>query len=97
MARPNPNILLQDVDPDDMAYEVCEADCIYAVCYFGRPIQIRKRNLQFDYPGAKYVKTSFPNPGHAFNLAERLNLRFNTDRFTVAIMMIGRTIQEQTT
>ena len=94
MARPNPNILLQDVDPEDMAYEVCEADCIYTVCYSGQPIQIRKRNLQFAYPGAKYIKTSFPNSGHAFNLAERLNTRFATDRFTVAIMSISRFIKE---
>ena len=94
MARPNPNILLQDVDPNDMAYEVCEADCIYAVCYQGEPVQIRKRNLQFDYPGAKYAKTSFPNPGHAFNLAQRLNERFATDEFAVAIMSINRFIEE---
>jgi len=94
MARPNPNILLQDVDADELAYEVCEADCIYAVCYQGRPIQVRKRNLQFSYPGKKYIKTTFPNPGHAFNLAERLNLRFATDLFTVAIMSIGRFIEE---
>jgi len=97
MARPNPNILLQDVDHTDQAYEVCEADCIYAVCYQGQPIQVRKRNLQFSYPGKKYIKTTFPNPGHAFNLAERLNLRFATDLFTVAIMTIGRTIQEENT
>jgi len=94
MARPNPNILLQDVDPDDQAYEVCETDCIYAVCYQGRPVQIRKRNLQFAYPGAKYAKTSFPNSGHAFNLAERLNTRFATDEFSVAIMSISRFIEE---
>jgi hypothetical protein len=94
MARPNPNILLQDVDDTDQAYEVCAADSIYAVCYQGRPIQVRKRNLQFSYPGKKYIKTTFPNPGHAFNLAERLNLRFDTDLFTVAIMSIGRFIEE---
>ena len=46
------------------------------------------------YPGPKYKKTSFSNPGHAFNLAERLNKQFNTDEFCVVRMEGGPVVQE---
>ena len=96
MSRPKPTIILEEVDEDSRAYWVCEADAIYAVCYRGSPIKIKTQaNIYVNYPGPKYVKTSFPSAGHAFNLAERLNKRFNTDLFTVSIMTVGRTIREK--
>lgn len=95
MTRPKPNILLEDVDDNMKAYQVCDADAIYAVFYQNRPIKVRTyANVEIVYPGPKYLKTSFPEPGHAFNLAERLNKRFNTDAFTVVLLNSGRTISE---
>jgi hypothetical protein len=94
MSRPSANIILQAIDDNEIAYEVCEADALFAVCYLGRPIQVRKRNLEVPYPGPKYIKTCFPNSGHAFNLAEKLNLKFNSDRFSVAIVQVSRFIKE---
>jgi hypothetical protein len=35
------------------------------------------------HPGPKYKKTSFSNPGHAHNLAKKLNLQFDTEAFNV--------------
>ena len=97
MSRPKPTVILEDIDASGRAYWVCEADAIYAVCYRGDPIKIKTQaNVYVNYPGPKYVKTSFPSAGHAFNLADRLNARFNTDEFTVSIMTVGRTIQEKT-
>ena len=95
MSRPKPTVLVQDIADDMRAYQVCEADAIYAVCYKGRPIKIKTwANIEHNYPGPKYVKTSFPTAGHAFNLCERLNQRFDTTDFTVVIMTVGRTIRE---
>jgi hypothetical protein len=95
MSRPKPRVLLEHVDDNMRAYQVCEADAIYAVCYKGRPVKIKTQaNIEVDYPGPKYAKTSFPTPGHAFNLAERLNLRFDTTDFTVVMLNEGRTISE---
>ena len=96
MSRPKPTILLEDIDDNMRAYQVCVADAIYAVCYKGAPIKVKTHaNIEIDYPGPKYVKTSFPTSGHAFNLAERLNLRFDTTDFSVVIMQVGRTIKEK--
>jgi len=96
MSRPKPTIILEEVDEDSRAYWVCEADAIYAVCYQGRPILVKtKANIDVNYPGPKYVKTSFPSAGHAFNLADRLNEKFETNEFTVSIMTVGRTITEK--
>jgi hypothetical protein len=95
MSRPKPTILLQDIDTDYKAYEVCEADHIYAVCYLGRPFMLRMHpNIEVPLIGPKYIKCSFTNSGHAFNLAEKLNIRFDTEDFSVVIMQPGRTLKE---
>jgi len=95
MSRPKPRVLLEHVDDNMRSYQVCEADAIYAVCYKGRPIKIKTQaNIEIEYPGPKYAKTSFPTPGHAFNLAERLNLKFDTSDFTVVMLNAGRTVSE---
>jgi hypothetical protein len=95
MSKPKPRILLESVDDHMRSYQVCEADALFAVCYKGRPIKIKTQtNIEIDYPGPKYAKTAFPTSGHAFNLCERLNQRFNTTDFSVVIMTVGRTISE---
>jgi len=95
MSRHKPTILLQDIEEDYKAYEVCEADHIYAVCYKGRPFMLRMHpNIEVPLIGPKYIKSSFTNSGHAFNLADKLNIRFNTEDFNVLIMLPGRVIKE---
>jgi hypothetical protein len=96
MSRPKPTILLEHIREDLKATQVCEADAIYAVCYRGKPMALRTiGNIEVpDYPGPKYGKTAWPNAGHAFNLAERLNELFNTTDFTVHVMTVGRQIKE---
>lgn len=94
MSRPKPTILFEHVDKSYRAEEVLEASAIYAVCYDKNPINLRTRNVMIDYPGPKYKKSSFANPGHAFNLAERLNKLFDTDKFAVHKMAIGPIIKE---
>jgi len=49
-------------------------------------------NTLVNYPGPKYKKVSFSNSGHAFNLADRLNKKFNTDKFSVVKLVDGETI-----
>lgn len=85
MARPSARVLLENIDDLRTSIAVCEADTVYAVTYRGQPIQVRKHhNVDVDYPGPKYLKTTYVNSGHAFNLAERLNSLFNTTDFAVA-------------
>ena len=50
-------------------------------------------NTLVNYPGPKYKKVSFSNSGHAFNLADRLNKKFNTTAFTVVRLLEGETIK----
>lgn len=95
MSRPKPTILFEHVDKKYKAEEVLEADAIFAVCYDGIPINLRTRNVMIDYPGPKYKKCSFSNPGHAFNLAERLNKLFDTNKFQVHRMVIGPVMDEK--
>ena len=95
MARPKPTIILEHTNSKTYRSEqVLEADYIYAVYYDGRPINLRTLNSLVNYPGPKYKKCSFSNPGHAFNLAERLNKLFKTDKFAVWKLTGGEQVKE---
>ena len=95
MSRPKPVILLNYTDPKTYKSEqVLKADAIYAVYYNGEPINLRSLNSLVDYPGPKYKKNSFSSGGHAFNLSEKLNKLFKTDKFSVYRLTGGEKITE---
>ena len=95
MSRPKPKIILDYTDPVTYKSEqILAADGIYAVFYNGQPVNLRSLNKLVDYPGPKYRKVSFSNPGHAHNLAERLNKVFKTNLFQVFLLTTGATIEE---
>lgn len=90
MPRPKPTVLLESVDPKTYkAEQVLQAEAIFAVFYNEEPINIRTLNHLVSYPGPKYKKSSFSAPGHALNLAERLNKLFETSEFHVHKLVQG--------
>lgn len=96
MSRPKPNVLLEYVDNKTYRCEqVLEADAIWAVFHQNKPFNLKSSNALTNYPGPKYKKTSFSNPGHAFNLAEKLNKMFNTQEFTVVRLTEGELVVEE--
>ena len=95
MSRPKPNVLLEHVDKKTYrSDQVLKAEAIWAVFFKGEPFNLKSANILTNYPGPKYKKVSFSNSGHAFNLAERLNKMFKTDKFTVVKLTQGEVIQE---
>lgn len=94
MSRPKPSILLNHVDPRTCRSEqVLRASAIYAVFLDGQPVNLRSIHTHMiDAP--KYKKSSFSNSGHAFNLAEKLNKLFKTDRFSVHMLTSGPMVVE---
>lgn len=96
MSRPKPTVLLNHTDPKTYRSEqVLDASGIYAVFYKNKPINLRTLNSLVSYPGPKYRKVSFSNPGHAFNLAEKLNKLFKCDEFTVHLLTQGQRVDEK--
>lgn len=96
MSRPKPTILLENVNKSDYKSEqVLAAEAIWAVFYKNKPFNLKSSNLLNNYPGPKYKKVSFSNPGHAFNLAKKLNTMFNTEEFTVVQLTQGETVSEK--
>jgi hypothetical protein len=84
MSRPKPTIILEHINKNNYKCEqVLYSEGIWAVFYDGRPFNLKSSNSLTNYPGPKYKKTSFSNPGHAHSLAKKLNKLFKTDRFAV--------------
>lgn len=84
MSRPKPNVLLEHVNKKTYKVEqILDSEAIWAVFYQGKPFNLKSSNMLTSYPGPKYKKTSFSNPGHAHNLAQKLNTLFDTDEFVV--------------
>ena len=95
MSRPKPEIILESVNKTTSKSEqVLSADAIFSVFFQGKPINLRTLHTLVSYPGPKYKKVSFSNPGHAFNLAERLNKMFNSEEFTVVKLTEGKVVTE---
>jgi len=94
MSRPKPRILLEQVNKKTYkAEQVLEADAIWAVFYKNAPFNLKSFNSLTSYPGPKYKKVSFSNPGHAVNLAKKLNLTFGTHDFQVVKLTAGEIIK----
>lgn len=96
MSRPKPNVILEHVNKKNYKTEqILEADAIWAVFYQDKPFNLKSANLISNYPGPKYKKVSFSNPGHAHNLAKKLNSLFNCTDFSVYKLNQGERIDEE--
>lgn len=90
MSRPKPNVLVEQTNKNTYKTEqVLASEGIWAVFYDSKPINLKTSNLLVQYPGPKYKKVSFSNPGHAINLAKKLNTQFKTDKFSVVLLKAG--------
>ena len=93
MSRPKPVILLEKTDNKSyQTDQVLASEGIWAVYYEDRPINLKTFNMLVSYPGPKYKKVAFSNPGHAINLAKKMNLKYDTDRFTVVKLERGEKV-----
>ena len=97
MSRPKPKTLLQHTGKKNYKMEEgLEASAIYAVFYKGKPINLKSSSIISNYPGPKYKKVSFSNPGHAHNLAQKLNVMFKTSDFQVFELTEGKLLTDET-
>jgi hypothetical protein len=94
MSRPKPNVILEYVNKQNFKMDqILESDAIWAVFYKNAPFNLKSSSVVSNYPGPKYKKTSFSNPGHAFNLAKKLNSMFKSSEFVVVKLTAGETIE----
>lgn len=94
MSRPKPQVLLESVNKKTYkAEQILEAEAIWAVFYKNEPFNLKSFNSLTSYPGPKYKKVSFSNPGHAHNLAKKLNLTFGCEDFQVVKLTTGTVVK----
>ena len=90
MSRPKPTELVEITNKSTYKTEqVLSSEGVWAVFFDAKPINLKTSNLLVQYPGPKYKKVSFSNPGHAINLARKLNVQFKTEKFTVMLLKTG--------
>ena len=93
MSRPKPAILAEITDKATYKTDqVLASEGVWAVYFEDNPINLKTANLLVSYPGPKYKKVSFSNPGHAINLAKKLNTQFKTEKFSVVLLKQGNRI-----
>ena len=93
MSRPKPTILVEVTDKATYKTEqVLASDGIWAVYFEGSPINLKTSNMLVQYPGPKYKKVSFSNPGHAISLAKKLNAQFKCEKFSVVLLHKGEQV-----
>ena len=93
MSRPKPTVLLEHVNKSNYkSDQILDSAGIWAVYYDGSAINLKTQNILVADPGPKYKKVSFSNPGHAINLAKKLNILFKTDKFSVVLLKAGNQI-----
>ena len=93
MSRPKPTVLIEQTNKTTYKTEqVLASEGTWAVFFDSKPINLKTSNMLVAYPGPKYKKVSFSNPGHAINLAKKLNTQFKTDKFTVVLLKQGEQV-----
>ena len=96
MSRPKPTVIMEHTDRETYKVEqILEADAIWAVFYKGKPFNLKSSNMLTSYPGPKYKKVSFSNPGHARNLARKLKKLFNCTEFQVYQLVEGILLRDE--
>ncbi len=94
MSSPKQKILLEYASKETYKVEqILDSEAIWAVFYNGQPFNLKSGSLVASYPGPKYKKVSFSNPGHAHNLAKKLNRLFKTKDFAVFKLTSGEEIK----
>ena len=94
MSRPKPIVLLEFANKKSYKVDqILDAEAIWAVFYQEKPFNLKSSSLVSNYPGPKYKKTSFSNPGHARNLAKKLNSLFKTEDFQVVKLTAGEIVK----
>jgi hypothetical protein len=93
VSRPKPTVLLEHVNKTNYkSDQILDSEGIWAVFFDNQPINLKTQNILVAYPGPKYKKVSFSNPGHAINLAKKLNALFKSEKFSVVLLKAGDTI-----
>ena len=96
MSRPKPTILAELTNKQTYKTEqVLASEGVWAVYFDNKPVNLKTSNLLVQYPGPKYKKVSFSNPGHAYNLAKKLNKLFKTEDFQVVKLTQGEIIKSK--
>ena len=90
MSRPKPTILAELTNKSTYKTEqVLASDGVWAVYFDSQPDNLKTSKMLVQDPGPKYKKVNFSNPGHAINLAKKLNVQFKTDKFSVVLLKQG--------
>jgi hypothetical protein len=94
MSRPKPKVILEHTNKETYKVEqILDSEAIWAVFYKDQPFNLKSGSMVSSYPGPKYKKVSFSNPGHARNLSKKLNKMFKCNDFAVYKLNNGERVE----
>ncbi len=94
MSRPKPKVILEHTNKETYKVEqILDSEAIWAVFYKDQPFNLKSGSMVSSYPGPKYKKVSFSNPGHARNLSKKLNKMFKCNDFSVYKLNKGERVE----
>jgi hypothetical protein len=94
MSRPKPKVILEHTNKETYKVEqILDSEAIWAVFYKDQPFNLKSGSMVSSYPGPKYKKVSFSNPGHARNLSKKLNKMFKCNDFAVYKLNKGERVE----
>lgn len=83
--RPSSQVLLENHTTDFYMTQVTAAAEWWVVCYQGKPCQLKQISHHVDR--TKYIRNGSPHRATTQNLAQKLNLMFDTDLFVATKVM----------
>ena len=81
--KPTGKLIRSVVGKDYIDYQIRECKGLWVVLYDTKPFALVLQDSTLQGV-RKYPRTAYANPGHAHNMARKLNTKFNTNLFTVS-------------
>lgn len=81
MARPKPNILIEQEQDDGNIWQILQAEKTYVITYKGQPFDLRVIHHGLGVDKFKYKRTSYNQLGTAEAQVRRFNAKFKCNDF----------------
>jgi hypothetical protein len=81
MSRPQPKVILEQIQDDEQIWQLLEGDEMYVILYKNKPVSIKVHRPSFSLDNKSYKRMSYTEEGTAKAQCRRYNAKFNCEDF----------------